>query len=445
MPQATYHFPRGFLWGTATAAHQVEGNNTNNQWWKWEQDGHTDGTSGLACDWWGGRWREDFDRAAEGGQNAHRFSVEWSRIQPTPDTWDEDALERYRAMLRGLRERGMTPMVTLHHFSDPLWLAEHGGWETDAVLPLFEKFVRKTVEALKEYCTVWCTINEPNGYALNGYVGGGLSGNWPPGKNSLRLAVHVLSNLVRAHVVGYHAIHQIQPEARVGFAQNYRSFVPHHSWSPVDRLLTKNADNLVNKTFPMPLANGTMRTPLGTIRIPEARGAQDYYGFNYYSRNRVTFDLRRPETFFSNGFFADNSDFSDKKFLVNEPDGMFEGLKWIVRTFPNLPIIISENGFPDADDKVRPRYMAQHIHQMWRAVNFNWPIKGYFHWTLVDNFEWDQGWTLRFGLWGLDLETQKRIKRPSADLYAEICKENGLSSEMVQKYCPEVFEKLFPV
>ena len=102
MPQATYHFPRGFLWGTATAAHQVEGNNTNNQWWKWEEDGHTDGRSGLACDWWGGRWKEDFDRAAEGGQNAHRFSVEWSRIQPTPDTWDEDALEHYRNMLRGL-------------------------------------------------------------------------------------------------------------------------------------------------------------------------------------------------------------------------------------------------------------------------------------------------------------------------------------------------------
>ena len=126
MIDATYHFPRGFLWGTATAAHQVEGNNTNNQWWKWEQDGHTDGTSGLACDWWGGRWREDFDRVAETGQKAHRLSVEWSRIQPAPDQWDEDALERYRAMLRGLHERGMTPMVTLHHFTDPLWLAESG-------------------------------------------------------------------------------------------------------------------------------------------------------------------------------------------------------------------------------------------------------------------------------------------------------------------------------
>ena len=135
MVQASYHFPRGFLWGTATAAYQVEGNSTNNNWYRWEQDGHTKGQAGLACDWWGGRWKEDFDRAAEGGQNAHRFSVEWSRIQPTPDTWDEDALEHYRNMLRGLRERGMTPMVTLHHFTDPLWLYDRCGWEHADVVP----------------------------------------------------------------------------------------------------------------------------------------------------------------------------------------------------------------------------------------------------------------------------------------------------------------------
>ncbi|HET9590211.1 MAG TPA: family 1 glycosylhydrolase [Anaerolineales bacterium] len=449
MPQATYHFPRGFLWGTATAAHQVEGNNTNNQWWKWEQDGHTKGTSGLACDWWGGRWREDFDRAAEGGQNAHRLSVEWSRIQPTPDTWDEDALERYRTMLRGLRERGLTPMVTLHHYTDPIWLWESGsglgrGWETEAVIPLFEKFVRKTVDALKEYCTLWCTINEPNGYALNGYVGGGLSGKFPPGKNSLKLAMQVQANLIRGHAAAYHAIHNIQPEARVGLALHYRSFVPHLKWSPMDRLLTKNAGVMLNKIFPMALANGVVRTLLGTLRIPEARGTQDYFGLNYYTRNYVTFDLRRPETMFSKGFFAKDADLSDHAFLANEPAGMFEGLKWIVQTFPNLPIIISENGVADAHDQLRPRYLAQHVHQMWRTVNFNWPVKGYFHWTLVDNFEWDHGWDLRFGLWGLDEQTQKRTKRPSADFYAEICKENGLSSEMVQKYCPEVFERLFP-
>jgi len=450
MPQATFHFPRGFLWGTATAAHQVEGNNTNNQWWRWEQDGHTNGTSVLACDWWSGRWREDFDRAAEGGQNAHRLSVEWSRIQPTPDAWDEDALERYRSMLRGLRERGMTPMVTLHHFTDPIWLGDSssrstGGWESESVVPLFEKFVRKTVDALKEYCTLWCTINEPNGYALNGYVGGGLSGKFPPGRNSLKLAMQVQANLIRGHAAAYHAIHNIQPEARVGFALHYRSFAPHLSWSPVDRLLTHNASTMLNNIFPMALANGVIRSLLGTIRIPEAKGTQDYFGFNYYTRNHVTFDLRKPETMFSHAFFAKDADLSDHAFLANEPDGMFEGLKWIVRTFPNLPIIVSENGIADANDQLRPRYLAQHVHQMWRAVNFNWPIKGYFHWTLVDNFEWDHGWDLRFGLWALDEKTQKRTKRPAADLYAEICKENGLSSEMVQKYCPEVFDKLFPV
>jgi beta-glucosidase len=155
--------------------------------------------------------------------------------------------------------------------------------------------------------------------------------------------------------------------------------------------------------------------------------------------------LRKIRTAFAHNFYSKDADLSDNNFMANEPDGMFEGLKWITRTFPNLPILITENGIEDADDHMRPRYLAQHVHQMWRAVNFNWPVKGYFHWSLVDNFEWERGWTQRFGLWGLDVETQKRTKRPSADLYAEICKENGLSSEMVQKYCPEVFDKLFPV
>jgi beta-glucosidase len=326
-----------------------------------------------------------------------------------------------------------------------LWFDELGSWETEKAIPLFEKFVRKTVEALKEYCSLWCTFNESAGYALNGYVGGGLSGDWPPGKNNLRLAMQVQANTLRSHAAAYHAIHEIQPGAQVGLAIHYRSFVPHHAWSPLDRLLTRNADTMINKVFPMVLATGRVRTALGTLRIPEAKGTQDYFGFNYYTRNRVTFDVRQPEAFFTNGFFAGDADLSDNGFLANEPDGLFEGLKWVVRTFPGLPVIVTENGFADAEDRVRPRHIAGHIHQMWRAVNFNWPIKGYFHWTLVDNFEWDRGWTLRFGLWGLDPETQKRVKRPSADFYAEICKENGLSSEMVQKYCPEVFDTLFPV
>jgi len=444
MPQATFHFPRGFLWGTATASHQVEGNNTNNQWWKWEQDGHTNGKSGLACDWWGGRWREDFDRAAESGQNAHRFSVEWSRIQPEPDRWDEDALERYRTMLRGLKERGMTPLVTLHHFSDPLWLYEQCGWEHEDIVQLFEKYVRKTVDALKEYVTTWCTINEPNVYALSGYV----TGDFPICEDSHKganTAMKVMANMLRGHAAAYRAIHEIQPEARVGYAHHYRPMIPKRAWSPLDRLMRNIRYNGLNMAFPTGISTGVMKTPVGNFQVPEAKGTQDYFGLNYYSVDTVSFDIRNSKELFTASGYPEDADMSDTGFIANIPEGLFQSIKWVTKTYPNLPILITENGVEDYDDHIRPRYLAQHIHQVWRAVNFNWPVKGYFHWTLTDNFEWERGWTQRFGLWALNVETQKRTKRPSADLYAEICKENGLSSEMVEKYCPEVKDKLFPV
>lgn len=440
MPTASFHFPKGFLWGAATAAHQVEGNNTNNNWSRWEQDGRTNGKSGLACDWWGGRWKEDFDRAAEAGQNAQRLSVEWSRVQPAPDRWDEEALERYRSMLRGLRERGMAALVSLHHFTDPLWLTEMQGWETEAVVPLFEKFVRKTVEALKEYCTLWCTINEPNVYALSGYV----ASVFPPGKRDMKLGMRVQANMLKAHAAAYRAIHELQPEARVGYALHYRPQVPARAWSPLDRLMRKIRYAGINLAFPTGISTGVMRTPLGRFPVPEAKGTQDYFGLNYYSVDTVAFDIRKPGELFMRAFFPPDSDFSATKFIANLPTGLFDSLRWVQHTYPGLPILVTENGVEDDQDLMRPRYLARHVHQMWRAVNFNWPVKGYFHWSLVDNFEWERGWTQRFGLWGLDTETQARLRRPSVDLYAAICKENGLTSEMVQQYCPEVFAKLFP-
>lgn len=439
MIDATLHFSRGFLWGCATASHQVEGNNTNNQWWKWEQEGHTIGKSGLACDWWGGRWREDFDRAAETHQNTQRISVEWSRIQPEPDKWDEDALEKYRAMLRGLHERGMTPMVTLHHFTDPLWLTERGAWETEAVVPLFERFVRKTVEALKEYCTLWCTINEPNGYALVGYA----QGVFPPGHNDIRQAVRVMANTARGHAAAYRAIHEIQKEARVGYALHYRPMVARTRW-PLDALMRSMRYNGINMGFPSAISTGVLRSPVGNIRVPEVKGTQDYFGLNYYTRDTVSFNILNVRELFTHSAFPEDADFSPTKFIANIPEGFFDSIKWAVRAYPGMPIIITENGVESDDDRIRPRYIAQHLHQMWHAVNFNWPVKAYYHWSLVDNFEWERGWTQRFGLWALDVATQKRTKRPSADLYAAICQENGLSSEMVRKYCPEVLEKIFP-
>jgi beta-glucosidase len=440
MPSGTFHFPTGFMWGTATAAHQVEGGNTNNNWFKWEQEGHTANQSGQASDWWGGRWKEDFDHAAQGGQNAHRMSVEWSRIQPAPDRWDENSLDQYRAMLRGLRDRGITPMVTLHHFTDPLWLGELGGWETAAVVPLFEKFVGKVVEALKEYCTLWITINEPNVYALEGY----LRGNFPPGKSDLKLSLVVQSNMLRAHAAAYYLIHTLQPEARVGYALHFRPQQPFRRWSPLDRLMRNIKFEGINLAFPSAISTGIARSPIAHIPVPEAKGTQDFFGLNYYSVDTVAFDLRNRSELYSRSFYPEGTDLADAKMNSNTPEGLYWSLNWVNKTYANLPVIITENGIEDATDRIRPRYLAQHVHAIWRAVNFNWPVKGYFHWSQVDNFEWDRGWTQRFGLWALDVETQQRTKRPSADLYAAICHENGLSSEMVQKYCPEVFGKLFP-
>ena len=221
-PKATFTFPQGFLWGTATSSHQVEGNNTNNNWYAWEQESGriiNGDHAGLACNWWGGRWKEDLDRAAETGQNAHRLSIEWSRIQPQPDRWDENALDTYRRILRGMYDRRLTPMVTLHHFSDPLWFGEMGGWEKERPPVYLKGMSGKRLSALKEYASLWLTINEPNVYVYGGYLGGGF----PPGKNDSASAFQVLSNLVRGHAAAYHAIHKIQKEARVGTCINYRS------------------------------------------------------------------------------------------------------------------------------------------------------------------------------------------------------------------------------
>jgi beta-glucosidase len=343
-------------------------------------------------------------------------------------------------MLRGLKERNMTALVSLHHFTDPLWVTEKGGWETEAIVPLFERYVRKVVDALKEYNTLWCTINEPNVYALSGYV----QGTFPPGKKNLRLSMRVLGNMIRGHAAAYRAIHELQPEARVGYALHYRPMVPRLKWSPLDRLMRNIRYDGLNMGFPSAVSTGVMRSPIGNQNIPEAKGTQDYLGLNYYSVDTVWFDLLRPGELFSNSGYLKDADMSDTNFLANIPEGIYNSIKWIDHTYPHLPIIITENGVEDFDDHMRPRYIAQHLHQVWRAVNFNWPVKGYFHWSLVDNFEWERGWTQRFGLWGLDIDTQKRIRRPSVDFYAEICKENGISSEMVQQYCPEVFEKIFP-
>jgi beta-glucosidase len=202
------------------------------------------------------------------------------------------------------------------------------------------------------------------------------------------------------------------------------------------------ANNVFNNAVPRALQDGTLRLPMIRKRIPEAKGTQDFLGLNYYTRDYAAFSFLHPGTLFLKLYLRPGAELSDTGDIANEPEGMFEALKWGLQF--KIPIIVTENGIEDADDDLRPSYIIQHLHQIWRGINFNWPIKGYFYWTLVDNFEWERGWTQRFGLWELDVETQSRRKRPSADLFSAICTQNSISSDLVQKFAPQIFDQMFP-
>jgi beta-glucosidase len=265
---------------------------------------------------------------------------------------------------------------------------------------------------------------------------------WPPGRKSIPAAYQATRNLLLAHARAYHAIHSLQPDSRIGLSHQIHPLQPRHPGSPLDRLAARSQSALLNTMIPAALDSGDLRFLGRRTRLPELRGTQDFFGVNYYTREQVSFDLRRPGELFGRRSFPKGADLCDSAFIANDPEGLFQTLRWANRF--KLPIIITENGVNDASDRLRPRYLIQHLHQAWRAVNFNFPVKGYFHWTLVDNFEWERGWGQRYGLWELDPRTQTRRKRPSADLYAEICQENGITSEMVQRYAPEISTSLFP-
>ena len=450
MAEAAHTFPANFLWGTATAGYQMEGQSTNTDFWQYEQSpGIILGgrLSGDACDWWNGRrWQEDFDRAAADGHTALRMSVEWSRVQPERDRWDEYALEHYREMVLGLRERGLTPMVTLHHLVNPLWAVEPGRniWETGEAAGLFEQYARKVATALGEVCDLWCTINEPNTIMVQGWV----RGIFPPQKKDIVLAFKVAANILRAHAAAYRAIHAIQPQAMVGLPVHFHWVMPGHAGFAPDEWAARSQFNSFSGLFTQAVASGKLRRPvIWPVAVPEARDTQDYLGLQYYTTDVVRFDLSNPTELFGRRSFPAGAELDDAAAVGRDgyadyPQGLFEALRWM-QSF-RLPIYLTENGFGVKDDAKRRRYLIGHLRQLWRGVNFNWDIRGYFHWSLVDNFEWDRGWEHRFGLYELDPDTQVRTARPSARLYSEIAKTGTLTSDMVTRYAPELKEQLFP-
>ncbi len=440
MAEAVFHFPPDFQWGVAVSSHQVEGHNTNNQWWAWEHQegriaaGHR---SGAACNWWMSA-EDDLDRAAAMGLNTVRLSIEWSRVEVSPGRIDLAALDRYRELLQGLRDRGIVPMVTLHHFTNPLWLEEQGGWLNSNAIAYFTRYVEQVVQALGEYTDLWCTINEPNVYASLGYV----TGSHPPGIKSLKSAALVLKHMLRAHGAAYDVLHRAQEEARVGLAHNLRLFDPARPSRLLDRAAAWARDLWFNQTTLTALKGGWWLPPLGFGPAFAVRRKLDWIGLNYYTRDMIEYDRHAEEPGLGVTRHPDDAELLDGGYGELYPEGLARALRRIARL--GIPIHITENGIPDSDDDQRPAAILLHLHQTWRVLQQNVPVMSYYHWTLVDNFEWNEGWTMPFGLIELDPESQERAPRPSADLYAAIAKSNAITPELIHAYAPQLRSRLLP-
>ncbi|MCO5186501.1 MAG: family 1 glycosylhydrolase [Anaerolineae bacterium] len=438
MARATMYFPDDFTWGTATAAYQVEGESAANDWQRWEQEPGrilNGDTAGKASGWWTDA-EQDLDAAAAMGMTAHRMGLAWDRLEPEPGAFDEAAFGRYRQILTYMHTRGIEPMVTLHHFVNPLWLVAMGDFNNEAVVEQFRQFTAKVVAELGDLIPKWITINEPLVYITLRY----LDGVFPaPQKSGFSAGMEALRNLLRCHAAAYHEIKQHYPDAQVGVAKQYRPMRPNNR-IPGAKWWSKRLSWLFNDAWMDAMTDGQLRWPVGSGVIDGLAGSYDFVGINYYTYSLVHFPPWPGRLVNDN--YPDNGLIGDGNYGELYPAGLFEAIKWALRY--EKPIYITENGVPDDDDDIRPILILTHLREIWRAVSFNFPIMGYYHWSLVDNFEWERGWTQRFGLIALDPETQKRAMRTSAALYAEVCKTNSISSDMARKYAPSLLATMFP-
>ena len=386
-------FPDGFGWGAASAAHQIEGGNTNNDWWAFE---HTPGSgctepSGDACDAWL-RWEEDADLLAGLGLDSYRFSVEWSRIEPADGEFSRAALAHYRRQCAGLRERGVDPVVTFHHFTTPRWLTERGGWETDLAVERFGRFCTVVAEALGDVMTRACTLNEPNIEATMGWH----MGMFPPGKSDVALSRAVAARLGDAHRVAVEAIRAAAPGVPVGLTLSMTDYQPapggeerlesmrHHS-EDVFLDLIKGDDFLGVQVYTRMLIG-----PKGWAGYEEGVPVLDM-GYEFYPASLGNC-LRRAWDY----------------------------------TAGTVPLLVTENGIGTTDDDQRIEYVRQALSGVLHALDDGVDVRGYTYWSLLDNFEWAMGYKPRFGLFSVDRDTFERRAKPSAAWLASVAAANAL-------------------
>lgn len=420
---AKLEFPKNFFWGAATSAHQMEGHN-DNDWTEWEKENaeslaqtaqerqedevkYLSGFKGLhlpaeafqpenyisgrAYDHYN-RFREDFDMAKRLGHNAHRFSIEWSRIEPEEGKFDGRETQHYREVVRALREHDLEPFATLWHFTLPLWLSKLGGTESKGFPYYFSRYARYIAEEIKGV-RFWITVNESSTFIATAY----FMGKWPPQKRSIPASLRVYKNLAQAHLEAYKAIREVSPAAAVGFAHSYPFVEPYRSRNVLDRLSASVRNFWANGYFLYLVGNNF-----------------DFLGLHYYMHFRIKFPKEVTN---------ENKVVSDMGWEIY-PEGIYHRLKALSKY--KKPIYITENGLADAKDEKRAKFIKDHLFWVHKAIREGVDIRGYFYWSLLDNFEWEKGFWPRFGLVEVDYKTMERKIRPSAWEYKKIIDANAL-------------------
>jgi len=398
-----FKFPPGFLWGSSISSYQTEGLNNASDWFVWEKKQNLE-PAGKSTNHYN-LFQSDISLLHSLGQNALRFSIEWSRIYHSKSSVSRYELDHYRDVLYSLREKGIVPVVTLHHFTNPLWFIERGGWLRPGSVDEFISYVRTIVSYLKDLVQYWIVFNEPMVYIYNGFI----EGVWPPGVKSAKKGLKALDNIVKAYLLAYVEIKRIY-----GRDQSYISIAKHM------RIFSSCTfhNSIQNNIFAY-LRSHFFNFKL--INYISNKQCLDFIGVNYYCREFV----RAGKTIFGVECRGNHH-----RGLRNSlgwfvyPDGLYLLLMKLKKY--NIPVIITENGTSESTDEAYYRFMYSHIESVAKAIVSGIDVKGYFWWSLLDNFEWDKGYKHKFGLVEVNFKTFERNPRKFALEYKKICTNNAI-------------------
>jgi beta-glucosidase len=414
-------FPKDFYWGTATAAHQIEGDNENTNWGEWEKDSSRikdKSNAKSAVDGWN-RFREDVKLMKDLGVNSYRFSLAWNKIEPEKGNINEDALKHYDELINELKANNIEPMITLHHFTHPLWFEQLGAFEKEENIKHFVEFSKLVFVRYRDRVSLWVTINEPNVFVTSGY----FNTVFPPGKSNPKLAGQVLKNMLKAHVEVYRVLKPSEggtTNIQIGLATSIFQFEPARRWHLGDWAIARLSDNSFNETVLGFFRDGRIKfyVPFEidlTYEDKDAPNTLDFVGINYYSHFAYKFDFDFKKA--TQSLPVEGETMTDMPYTIYT-EGLYRAIKDVSTL--KKPIFITENGISDAKDDRRETYIRQSLYAVSKAIKDGYDIRGYYYWTLLDNFEWAEGYTQKFGLYEVNLQTQERKLRNGAKVFTEI-------------------------